>query len=442
MTGNEEELPKSTEEETGARRELHQKAAEEDLRDGGSNIPHHGTDPDEAPTQEPPAPPLSSACAGEGQGLAGESAAPMGAAEFPAAESSVRPGAPAPPLAAAAVRPRLFFPALALTALAGALLGIGGSYGLMIRAAPPDNSAPLDNRLNELASRLDAIESKAAAASSAAGAAMGTLEARVAAAEDAARGAEDLSKTVEANLQKLAVIPPAPKEQASAPPAPAETVDLGPVEARIAALEQKLAQSGQEASGTKTSARAKSERETPPAGETARAQKVAIVAGNLLRRLDHGEEFAADLAALENLGVPQPALAPLRAVASPVLTVRELAAQFAGLSEKITAAGSGAPPGQEEGLLDRLARNAKALVDIRRVADGSGSDVGSLVSRVETALADHDIEAAYKAWNQLPSGAKTASQGWGQAARARLDAVDAAKSIESDALAVLGKPKT
>ncbi|MBO0734079.1 MAG: hypothetical protein J2P49_07135 [Methylocapsa sp.] len=426
MAGNEDELPKSTEEEIGAR-ELDQKAAGDDLRDGGSNKPHHAADPDEAPLQEP----------------------------------DREPSAPAPPLAAAEARPRLLFPALALTALAGALLGIGGSYGLRILAAPPRNAAPSGERLDELASRLDAVESKAAAASSAERTAMGALEARVAAAEDAARGAGDLSKTVEADLHKLAAPPPAPKEETSGPPAPVETVDLGPVEARlaaleqktqlpdlgpvearIAALEQKLSKSGLAAPGPKTSVRANPEREMANAGETARAQKIAILTGNLLRRLDHGDDFSADLTALENLGVPQPALAPLRAVASPVLSERELAAQFGGLSERIVASGSAAPPGQEESFLDRLARNAKALVDVRHVADSSANDVGSLVTRIETALANHDIEAAYKTWNQLPSGAKTASQGWGQAARARLDAVDAAKSIESDALAILGKPKT
>jgi hypothetical protein len=76
------------------------------------------------------------------------------------------------------------------------------------------------------------------------------------------------------------------------------------------------------------------------------------------------------------------------------------------------------------------------------VADSSASDVGSLVNRIETALGDHDIDAAYKDWNQLPSAAKAAAGGWGEAARARLNAVDAAKSIETDALAVLSKPKT
>jgi len=182
--------------------------------------------------------------------------------------------------------------------------------------------------------------------------------------------------------------------------------------------------------------------ENAPAKEVARAQEVAIVAESLLRKLDHGEEFSAELAALENLGILEPALSPLRtASASAVSTERELTAKFANLSGKIIAAQNAAPAGQEESFLDRLTRNAKNLVDVRRVGDSSAADVESLVTRIESALADHDIEAAYKAWTELPSAAKNVALSWGEAAKLRLDAVNAAKSIEADAVAVLGKPK-
>jgi hypothetical protein len=161
-----------------------------------------------------------------------------------------------------------------------------------------------------------------------------------------------------------------------------------------------------------------------------------------LRKLDHGEEFSAELAALENLGIHEPALAPLRAAsASAVSTERELGAQFANLSAKIIAAQYAAPAGQEESFVDRLTRNAKSLVDVRHVGDSSAADVESLVTRIESALANHEIEVAYKAWAQLPGAAKNAALSWGEAAKSRLDAINAAKSIEADAVAVLGKPE-
>jgi hypothetical protein len=42
----------------------------------------------------------------------------------------------------------------------------------------------------------------------------------------------------------------------------------------------------------------------------------------------------------------------------------------------------------------------------------------------------------------LPSAAVTKSESWGEAAKARLDAINAARSIEAEAVAVLGKPKS
>ncbi|HMF05670.1 MAG TPA: hypothetical protein VKE72_01475 [Methylocella sp.] len=362
----------------------------------------------------------------------------------PAAElRGQEPAAALPqPSATEPAKPRSLFPALMATALAGALLGVGGSYGLRFLESSRSNSAASDVRLTELTARLDALESKEAAAPSASRSAVAGLEARVAAAEGAAHNAEELAKAAEADIQKAAGSPPATKEPSDGSLARAERPDLAPFESRLTALEQKFAQTGPEAAQPKTSVRAERDVENAPANETARAQEVAIVAENLLRKLDHGEEFSPELAALENLGISQSALAPLRAAsASPVATERELTAQFANLSAKIIATEYAAPAGQEESFLDRLTRNAKGLVDIRRVGDSSATDVPSLVTKIESALADHEIEAAFKAWTELPGGAKNVALNFGEAAKSRLDAVNAAKSIEADAVAVLGKPK-
>ena len=42
----------------------------------------------------------------------------------------------------------------------------------------------------------------------------------------------------------------------------------------------------------------------------------------------------------------------------------------------------------------------------------------------------------------MPGAATTNLEGWGEAATARLGAMNAARSIEADAVAVLGKPKS
>ena len=178
------------------------------------------------------------------------------------------------------------------------------------------------------------------------------------------------------------------------------------------------------------------------AGEGSRAQAIAIVAESLLRKLDSGGQFSGELAALENLGVPQASLAPLRAASeATVASELQLTARFASLVPGIIASRSAKQASADETFLDRLTRNAKGLLRIRRVgAEAAG--VQGLVARIENALADHDLEAAFKAWKELPGTATTKSESWGEAAKARLDALNAARSIEADAVAVLAKPKS
>jgi hypothetical protein len=447
MADNEEELLKSTEEHDAEPHAFRPELVQADVaRDGGGakpaetmaeaetplplEEPSEITPPElqaheehRSPADTPPQP-------SELQAPAAELRGPELSASLPQAAPPESP------------KPRSLFPALAATAVAGAVLGLGGSYGLWFLERSRNNPPPSDFRLTELNARLHAIEGEEAAASSASRSAVSALEARVAAAEGAAHNAAELAKAAEADIQKAAGSPPAAKEPSDGSPTRAEPPDLAPFESRLTALEQKLAPAGEEGAVPKSSVRAERDVEHAPANEVARAQEVAIIAENLLRKLDHGEEFSVELAALENLGISQPALAPLRAAAaSPVSTERELTAQFAILSGKIIASEYAAPAGQRESFLDRLTRNAKGLVDVRRVGDSSAADVASLVTRIESALADHGIEAAYKAWTELPSAAKNVALSWGEAAKLRLDAVSAAKLIEADAVAVLGKPK-
>jgi len=162
-----------------------------------------------------------------------------------------------------------------------------------------------------------------------------------------------------------------------------------------------------------------------------------------LLKLDSGGQFSGELAALENLGVAQASLAPLRAVSeSTVSSQSQLTARFATLVPGIIASESAKQASADESFLDRLARNAKGLLRVRRVGDAEAAGVQGFVARIENALADHDLEAAYKAWKELPGAATTQSESWGEAAKARLDALNAARSIEADAVAVLGKPKS
>jgi hypothetical protein len=292
-----------------------------------------------------------------------------------------------------------------------------------------------------LNARIDAIEGKEDAASAATRKALSAMETRVAAAEGAAGKATELANAAQADAQKAFESRPAAQEPTPGP-APAMP-DLGPLEARIGTLEQKLAPLESALAAPKADLRPQQNRADAAAGEGSRAQAVAIVAESLLRKLDSGGQFSGELAALENLGVPQASLAPLHTASdSAVLSERQLTARFATLVPGIIASESAKQASADESFLDRLTRNAKGLLRIRRVGDAEAGGVQGFVARIENALADHDLEAAYKAWKELPGTATTQSENWGEAAKARLDALNAARSIEADAVAVLGKPKS
>jgi hypothetical protein len=348
--------------------------------------------------------------------------------------------APPPRLAGEQTKPRSLFPALAATAVVGAILGIGGSLGLRYFGGAQINGIASGERVAALNARIDAIEGKEDAASAAVRAGLAKMETRVAAAEEAANKAVESANSAQADAQKAFASQPVAQELASGPAPPAP--DLGPLEARIGTLEQKLAPLESALAAPKADLRPQ-HRADAAAGETSRAQAIAIVAESLLLKLDSGGQFSGELAALENLGVAPASLAPLRAASeSTVSSEPQLTARFATLVPGIIESESARQASADESFLDRVTRHAKGLVHIRRVGDTQAAGVQGFVERIEKALAEHDLKAAYQAWNELPSPGKTVSESWGEAAKARLDALNAARSIESEAVAVLGKPKS
>ncbi|MGI8570092.1 MAG: COG4223 family protein [Methylocella sp.] len=405
-------------------------------------------EPEGAATQVPAAEPRETA-APESQSLDGQFSMEPHAPEAPSPEPPApeavdgAPGMVAPPprLAGEQTKPRSLFPALAATAVAGAVLGFGGTLGLRYFGGSQSNGFASGERIAALNARIDAIDGKEAAAAAASRTALAAMETRVTGAENAANKAAESANSAQADAQKAIASQPAVQEPASglAPAVP----DLGPLEARIGTLEQKLAPLEAALAAPKADLRPQQHRADAAAGEGFRAQAIAIVAESLLRKLDSGGQFSGELSALENLGVPQASLAPLRAASeSTVLSDRQLTARFATLVPGIIASESAKQASADEGFLDRLTRNAKGLLRIRRVGDAEAAGVQGFVARIENALTDHDLEAAYEAWQGLPGTATTKSESWGEAAKARLDALNAARSIEADAVAVLGKPKS
>jgi hypothetical protein len=350
-----------------------------------------------------------------------------------------------PPLSSPArdqLKPRPLFPALAATALVGALLAIGTTFALHYSGLLLINGVAPDERIAALAARLDALEGKEDAASAAARTGLSALESRVAAAESTAAKAEELANSTKAEIAKAMTSAPAAQEPAS-DSARAEAPDLAPLETRVASLEQRLGSIEPVLSERKAPLSVEPERDNEAIKQVSRAGAIAVVTESLLRKLDSGGQFSSELSALESLGVSQASLAPLRA--APELTVateRQLAAQFAALTPEIIASESTSQTSGTPNLIERLTRDFERLVHIRRVGDPEAAGTQGLLAQIEKALAERDLEAALKVWHGLPSSAMRASQRWGEAAKARLDALNAARSIEAESVAALGKLKS
>ncbi len=344
-------------------------------------------------------------------------------------------------------RPRRLFPALAATAIAGAGLGAGAAIAALHFAGPQITGISPHERSGEsetaaLVSRIDSLEAKQESASASLRAGFESLEKRMTSAEsavanaaEAATSAKDEAGKAASEAQKLSAA--AGQESAAGH---AQGADTGPLETRLAALEQKLASLEPALTAPKGATRAQPERESAAVQHASRAQAIAVVAQSLMRRLDSGTEFSSELTSLEALGVPHAALAQLRA--APQATVashHQLAADFGSLAPKIAAGGSS---GQENAdFFSTLSRHAKSLVRIHRLG-GEGDGVQALIDRIESALKEHDLDKALSLWQELPPEARAASQSWADAAQIRSAALKAARQIEADAVAALGKPKT
>ncbi|MGQ0445646.1 MAG: COG4223 family protein [Beijerinckiaceae bacterium] len=417
---------------------------------------------------------------------------PEASSPEPSAPEPVQPApelvVPPPRLAGEKTKPRSLFPALAATAIAGAVLGFGGTFGLhyfggskLDFGGSKFDGFASGERVAALDARIAAIEGKEETASAASRAALAAMESRITDAENAANKAAQSANSAQADAQKALAAEPAAQEPGPGPaPAVADlgplearidtleqklapleaalaapkaglraqpgradaAADLGPLEARIDTLEKKLAPLETALAAPKAGLRAQPDRADAAAGERSRAEAIAVVAASLLRKLESGGQFSGELAALENLRVPQASLAPLRAASeSPVWSERQLTARFASLVPGIIASETAKQASADESFLDRVTRNAKGLLRVHRVGDAGAAGVEGFVARIENALADHDLEAALKAWHELPAAAKK-SVNWGEAVKARLDALNAARSIEAEAVAVLGKAKS
>jgi hypothetical protein len=310
-----------------------------------------------------------------------------------------------------------------------ALLLVGGAFGLHLIDRTPADLASLETRVAALEQRPNPAQNLAAA--------QADLSARLSALETASSDTKTALAGLRAEIDKLAAQRPA---SGAAP-------DLAPLEARVGAFDQKVAALDSNVSALtqtldaeKGQVRATESRVSQSAAASSDNEAIAILAASLLREVESGAPYGANLAALANRGLDNAKLAPLEdAAGTGVATPAALAKQFSDLTPAILAT---EPQPKENGFLDHLVKGAERLVRVEKIGDISGDDLESHAARVQAALDSGAVDAAYQEWSALPDEAKAKSVAIGAAAKARIDAIAAARSIDAEAVAALGKARS
>jgi len=295
-------------------------------------------------------------------------------------------------------------------ALAAAVLGgvVGGVLVAFLNAPQTDtvNIASIDSRFATLAARLDKLETADGVA-----AADHVDPARLAA--------------LEQQVEALRAAPSAPPAAAEASP----PVDLGPLEARIAALESRPAAvaaptvdlSPVEARVAELAGRLDQLEAHPPVDPKTEAAALTIALTSLRQAATAGGAFAGELSAYAALGGKAEALAPLAAAGAPSLA--SLEAAFPALADRIRTDAAKADP--DASVWQRLAASAGSLVSVKPAGPIEGSSTIAVVSRMEAAVARGDLAAALRESDGLDQAAKAPLADWAEGARRRV-AIDAA----------------
>lgn len=340
-----------------------------------------------------------------------------------------------------------------------ALAGAGAAWygGLLPRetltaAQPADTAAvaELTTQLGALRTEIAALKANPPAAG-AASAGNADMQARV----------EGLAVTVEELRNRLGQIGDA------APQSPAES--LAPLTERLAALEQRVqalpsddaalqslrqaveaaaaqAAQAQQAAG----AAAPRLQEVATAVETLRksvdglaaqvaeqtkkpAVAQAIAASALKSAIDSGRPFVAELDTYAGVAPEAPGVSELRALAAAGVPAQAtLAGELDTAARAMVDAGRVVDP--NAGLVDRLLSSAQSLVSVRPVGEAAGSDVPSIVARIELAVHNGDYARAVSEYGTLPDAPKKAGAAFMEKVKARARADELAAAALAAAL--------
>lgn len=213
---------------------------------------------------------------------------------------------------------------------------------------------------------------------------------------------------------------------AAAKSAGSEIIDdaaLGKLDARLTALEQKLANLA-----------ARPETAVSTTGGTEAA--IVLAFESLRRAANHGDPFQTQLEVLDRLAGTNVDLKALSAsakngVPTPTVLLRELPSRLADARNALSRP-------DNETFLDRLASNASSIIRVRKVGPVDGSDASAVLSRLEAAAKAADLNAAITQARQLEGPPAEAIRPWLEKAEARRTLDAALKAIEAGVLARVG----
>lgn len=168
-----------------------------------------------------------------------------------------------------------------------------------------------------------------------------------------------------------------------------------------------------------------------------RAGRLAVAATALRGAVERGEPFAAELAIVKPLAPDSSAIAVIEPFAAAGLPSdaalgQELAAAIRAMPRKPSA-----PPAGAGSFLDRLQANAEKLVRVTPVGDARGGDQDAMLSKIEQQAAQGNVAAAVSEIGKLPADAREPFQTWIAKVQARSKAIEASRSLASEAIAAL-----
>ncbi|MGQ9368734.1 COG4223 family protein [Azospirillum sp. ST 5-10] len=327
--------------------------------------------------------------------------------------------------------------------------------------AAPQPDPALRDELSRLTQRLDALEQRPAAEAGGGAPEVQALVDRVAALEQrtAAPGEPPAGGDggAAADLQSLAERVAALENQPETPAEPPQDPRIDPLSQRVASLgetvttlerqlsaaeadgaatqqlQQRLAALGQEVDRLSGQVQARGDRES-------RAQALVLASGQLRGALSSDRPFQAELEAVRTLAGSDGEVAGALDAVAPhagqgIPTRSQLAERFEPLGSRIVRADL---EGEGGSWVDQVKGTLSTLVTVRRQGGGVvGNGAEAVVARAEAAVNDGNLAGAVDELAALKGPAAEAAADWVAAAKARLAADAALRTLDGRALALL-----